>query len=101
MKSNLGIVLSILAACAVGRVVLAKHFERDPVDVKKDFLQGVEQGRQASLVDRGLPTFVPENRSDWLNFVALGRLTEAASIAARGWQSKIIVHNGWGNLDAA
>ena len=68
MKFNLSIVLSMLAACAVGWVVLAKYFERDPVDAKKDFLRALEQGRQASLEERGLPTFTPLTRSDWLKF---------------------------------
>ena len=68
MKRNLRIGLFVLAAGGVGWAVLATHLERDPLDAKKDFLQGLEQARQASLEERGLPTFIPETRSDWLNF---------------------------------
>lgn len=68
MKRNSTIVLGAVAACAVGLFVFAKYLERDPVDAKKDFLQALEHARQTSLEERGLPTFVPETKSDWLNY---------------------------------
>ena len=65
---SLGIVLSVLAASAAVWIELGEQFDRDPLRAKKEFLQGLEQARLASLEECGLPTFIPETRSDWLKF---------------------------------